>query len=153
MPQPVIIQPSDIVGPDIIGITVARAPDIPATDPLLICTGTAVFDFEGTDDGITRGGIVFFIPEETDTDPLKHPLDVGPILGRRLGTQIHEATIASLTSFSGDTAPWAVDAVEVVLFDGGGGKQFLQLAASLAVGKGSHILRMSYQANILFFVP
>jgi hypothetical protein len=147
-----IIKADDIVGPDIIAITVARAPNIPATDPLLICTGTAVFDFEGADDGITRGAVQFFIPEETDINPVNKPLDVSHLL-RREGTQIHEATVASLASFSGDTAPWAVDAVEVFLVDGGGGKQFLQLTAGLAVGKGSHILRMAYQANILFFVP
>jgi hypothetical protein len=107
------------VGPDIIAITVARHPNFPATDPLLICTGTAVFDFEGVDDGITRGAVQFFIPQETDTNPVNNPLDVSHLL--RPGTQIHEATVASLASFSGDTAPWAVDAVEVFLFDGGGG--------------------------------
>jgi hypothetical protein len=151
MAQEVVIPPTDIVSADLIIVNLG------ATSTLLICTGTAVFDFEGADDGITRGAVQFFIPKEIDTvggapgtNPINNPLDVSRLL--RPGGTIHEATVASLASFTGDTGPWAVDGVEVFLVPGGGSAKFLQLTAGLAVGKGSHILRMAYQANILFFV-
>jgi hypothetical protein len=147
MPQSVRIAIGDIVLADNIAVHVAAIPSGPSQDTLLICTGTAVFDFEGTDDGINKGVLQFFIPRE---DSGTNPLDVSKFI--RPGGTIHEATVASLASFTGDTGPWAVDAVEVLLVPGSGSEKFLQLTAGLAVGKGSHILRVAYQANVRFLV-
>ncbi len=147
------VNPDDIVSRD--AIVVSIEPTTHTT--LLICTGTAVFDFEGTGHGISNGTLLFDIPEERDdVDPLTHPLDVSRFL-QTPGTTWHEATVGSLASFTGDTGPWAVDNVELSVTTNpvkGGpptGK-FLHLQAHLAVGEGSHLLRVAYQANVLFFV-
>jgi hypothetical protein len=146
------VSPSDVVDSDVIGVFVADIPNGPTNAPLIICSGTVVFDFEGTDDGINKGVLQFFIPKEIDkvggepsTDPLNNPLDLSRFL--QPGSRMHEATTVSLASITGDTGPWAVDGVEVIL-DG----TKLQLTAGLAVGEGSHILRMAYQVNILITI-
>jgi hypothetical protein len=147
MPQEKVIQCDAVFSSDVITL------DFPASAILVICTGTAAFDFEGTEDGITRGAVQFLIPKESEQEPVNpqtNPLDLSPLL--KPGTNIHEATTASLTSFTGNTGPWAVDGVEVVTEEEGTPRATPLLSAGLAVGKGSHLLRMSYQVNLLLRV-
>jgi len=130
---------------------------------LYICTGTAAFDFRGDKEGINTAMIRFpipseptatSVPDESDVDsfgfdvawdPFEHPLDFTEVL--RDGGVVHEATVASIASFTGDTGPWAVDRVEAAQADP---NIFIQ--ALLAVGHGSDILRVAYQCNLLIRV-
>jgi hypothetical protein len=143
------IHPDDIDDPDVLVIQniqgVRLGTSAPVANVLLICTGTAIFSFFGSGADTNNEDLVFRIPDES-----KKAIDLTKVVENKPGvTFVSEATVASLTSFTGtdNDGPFAVDSVEVTR-EGDN----LQLTAKLAVGHDSTLSRMAYQANILLAV-
>jgi hypothetical protein len=133
----VFVPSHDIANPQVISMFVSRTLGGQTTDALIICTGTAVFNFEGSDD-VRRDTL-----EVTVADESKNPLDVTTIV---LGGSVrHLAATASLASINGGST-MAVDEVEV-LVNPNNGQLFLE--AKVAAADGTTLNRIAYQVNIL----
>ena len=127
-----------VSNPEVIRIPLASTTGRAATDTLIICTGTAVFNFGSNVGETRRDTLVFAIPDENGS-----PLNISPA---RL---INSAATASLSSINSKTFGnlFAVDRVDITQSDAEEGQIFLN--TDLAVSNDGNFFRVAYQVNLL----